>query len=99
MRRKEEEAVHLSIYRQPCRRGEGRQQLFADVKCQESDNEVKPLPRDLGIPHRAARCPSGCEKLLRELNDKKSTATQRTAIPSRNCRTGSLVHQQIQHIL
>ena len=47
MRRKEEEeedeAVHLSIYRQPRGLGAGRQQLFADVKCQERDNEEKPL--------------------------------------------------------
>jgi hypothetical protein len=33
----------LSIYRQPRGLGAGRQQLFADVKCQERDNEVKPL--------------------------------------------------------
>jgi len=66
MRTKKEEAVHLSIYRQPCSRDEGRQELFADVKCQERDNEVKPLSRDLGIPHCAARCPTGCEQLQRE---------------------------------
>jgi hypothetical protein len=42
MRRKEEE-VHLSIKRQPWGRGAGRRQLLASVKCQETDNEVKPL--------------------------------------------------------
>jgi len=91
MRRKKEEeveeAVHLSIYRQPCGCGAGRQQLSADVKCQERNNEVKLLSGGLDIPQCTARCPSGCEKLQRELNHTKRTAAQRTIIPSRNSGT------------
>jgi hypothetical protein len=81
MRRKEEkeEAVHLPIYRQPYGRGAGRQQLFADVKCQERDNEVKPLSGDLDIPRCAALLAT---RLQRELNHTKCTAAQRTIIQS-----------------
>jgi hypothetical protein len=70
MRRKkeeEEEAVHLSIYEQPCGRGAGRQQLSADVKCQKRHNEMKPLLRGLDIPHCAALS-SGCRGLTARIN-------------------------------
>jgi hypothetical protein len=85
MRRKEEEEVHLSIYRQPSGRGERRQQLSADVKCQKGNNEMKPLLRGpwhfRNVPR--AALPSGCEELQRELNRTKCTAVQWTYIPSR----------------
>jgi len=91
----------LSIYGQSCGRGVGRQQLSADVKCQKRHNEIKPLLRGLDIPHCAARSAAfwlrGITARIKSYKMHGGTTDSHTVTLLR--RTGSLVHQEIQHIL